>query len=72
MPSMIYVRHVCDRCGEQYQIEVAPNVETPTLPPEWRRIFLMAGDDHTLLCASCLDGLQKWIGVKPPTLTVVK
>ena len=70
MPSMIYVRHVCDRCAEMQEIEVHQHAETPAKPEGW--LYVVVGDETSMLCTKCVEGLHNWIGVRPPELKVVK
>jgi hypothetical protein len=70
MPSLIFVRHVCDRCAEQIQIEMAPNVEAPAMPPGWHLVIVSGA--ASLLCGACIDGLRHWLAGAPPALQVIR
>jgi hypothetical protein len=70
MPSMIFVRHVCDRCAEMVELEVHPHVETQGKPDGWQ--YITVDDRQSLICGKCVEGLKNWLGVKPPALSVVQ
>jgi len=65
MPSLIFVRHICDRCGVEVE-RGANGGEQPALPPRWQH-FAVDGDAK-LLCAECRDDLDDFLTTPPDPL----
>lgn len=58
MPTLLIVRHVCDRCGTVEERDATTTNDVST-PDSW--CLFSTGQRPRLLCGACIEGLDAFI-----------